>query len=137
MISLSLFTLNMPRARKRFMIRLQNIFQIHLKANCSTLARRAERRIKAEIRLTGVVGNASLLPHPTWLGSISNIEHFFDFGVYYCLNQSFIINSGNPSTIFTVSKLTVITCPIKRKMYCSSSKRFGSLRIPLPLAVLY
>jgi len=43
---------------------------------------------------------------------------------------------GRAFTISTVSKLTVITCPIRRTIYCSSSKRLGSLVIPRRLSVL-
>ena len=47
-----------------------------------------------------------------------------------------ISNAGNPSTISTVSKLTVITLPINLTMYWGSSVRFGSLMMPLRLSVL-
>ena len=43
---------------------------------------------------------------------------------------------GKLLTICTVSRLTVITCPINRTIYCSSSRRFGSLTMPLRLSVL-
>ncbi|WP_263403011.1 hypothetical protein [Pseudanabaena sp. UWO311] len=39
-------------------------------------------------------------------------------------------------TILTVSKLTVMTCLINLTMYSSSSRRLGSLVMPLRLSVL-
>ena len=42
---------------------------------------------------------------------------------------------GNPSTIPTVSKLTLITFPTNRTIYSGSSPRFGSFTIPLRLSV--
>ncbi len=48
---------------------------------------------------------------------------------YYC-------NAGKPATMSTESKLTEITCPSNRTIYCGSSARFGSLTMPLRLSVL-
>jgi hypothetical protein len=42
---------------------------------------------------------------------------------------------GRAFTIFTVSRLTVITWPIKRRMYSLSSSRLGSLVMPERLSV--
>lgn len=44
-------------------------------------------------------------------------------------------NAGNPATTSTVSRLTLITLPIRRTIYCGSSARFGSFTIPLRLSV--
>ena len=47
-----------------------------------------------------------------------------------------IPNSGNPSTTFAVSRLTLMNLPIRRRMYCGSPARLGSLTMPLRLSVL-
>jgi|GEM_PF-6089589 len=49
-------------------------------------------------------------------------------------------NPGNPPTIRTVSKLTVITDNSKSRIYrglpCSRAQSFGSFRMPLSLSIL-
>ncbi len=47
-----------------------------------------------------------------------------------------IPNSGSPSTTFTVSKLTLMTLPMERRMYWGLSARLGLLTMPLYLSVL-
>ena len=42
---------------------------------------------------------------------------------------------GNPATISTVSRLTLITLPIRRTIYSGSSARLGSFSMPLRLSV--
>ena len=49
---------------------------------------------------------------------------------------SYDFNAGKPLTMSTVSKLTVMTCPIKRRIYSGSSSRFGSFLMPLRLSIL-
>ncbi len=50
--------------------------------------------------------------------------------------EEFRYNGGNPLTICTVFKLTVMTRAIKSTIYRGSDARFGSLTIPLRLSVL-
>ena len=45
-------------------------------------------------------------------------------------------NCGSPSTMATVSRLTLITLPMRRRMYSGSPARLGSLTMPLRLSVL-
>ncbi len=51
------------------------------------------------------------------------------------IHPAYTPSGGNAPTIFTVSRLTVMTCPIRRTMYSGSSSRFGSLVMPLRLSV--
>src|SRR5438067_10800890 len=44
-------------------------------------------------------------------------------------------SGGRERTIVTVSRLTLTTCPIRRRIYVGSSARFGSLVMPLRLSV--
>ncbi|MGB8347280.1 MAG: hypothetical protein WCD86_20510, partial [Ktedonobacteraceae bacterium] len=57
----------------------------------------------------------------------------------FCACSSRKLNNTSPassSTSFTVSMLTVTTLPTNRAMYGSSSRRLGSLVMPLRLSVL-
>ena len=52
-----------------------------------------------------------------------------------CSSAAGSASGGRERTILTVSRLTLTTCPIKRRMYVGSSARFGSLVMPLRLSV--
>ena len=53
----------------------------------------------------------------------------------YLPDVSAIPNAGKLPRILTVSRLTVMTCPISRRIYRGSSARFGSFVMPLRLSV--
>lgn len=57
-------------------------------------------------------------------------------GRFYAPSPGSEPTSGSSRTIFTVSRLTATTCPMRRTMYSGSSARLGSLVIPLRLSVV-
>src|SRR2546421_8476113 len=71
---------------------------------------------------------------PSLLGGVSPL---YQFTFIDLLSQSSIFTAcANSLTNRTVSTLTVITFPIRRTIYSSSSRLFGSLTIPLRLSSL-